>query len=119
MWRKLRSAAVMIAVILGLIAQGMGMPAVTAGVASAAQAECPTAHGKCSGCKCSGSGMAQHPGMQACQPPCVTPGTLPGPSAAAAPVVWTPHQFAASASGLPPGLNPAPDPFPPRSPALA
>jgi hypothetical protein len=114
MLRKLRSIAVVIAIALGLIAQGMGMPAMASGGANIAKSDCQLMQSKCLG-----SGMDQHLGMQICQSPCVAPAALPRPTFAAVPVVWTEPEFAASASGLPPGLNPTPDPFPPRFLILA
>ena len=114
MWRRVRSTAVVIAIALGLTAQGMGVPAMAAGAASAAKSECPLAHGTCPG-----PGMAGHVGMQPCQLSCLAPATLPGANAMAAPAAWIEHRFAVSAGGIPPGLNPAPDPLPPRLPLLA
>lgn len=111
MWRRLRSLAIAIAVTLGLILQGMGMPVMAASVA---KSECALAHANSSG----PSGN-NHIGMQLCQAPCIAPGALPRSSSVAVPFAWAAHQFAASASGIPPGLNPAPDPFPPKSLALA
>lgn len=111
MWRRVRSIAVVIAIALGLITQGTGALAMAS---SAANSECPLAHGKCPG-----SGMVGHVGMQPCQLPCLAPATLPSPNAMAVPVAWTGHRFALSAGGIPPGLNPAPDPFPPRPALLA
>ena len=111
MWRRVRTIAVVIAIGLGLISQVMGVPAIAS---SAAKSECPLAHGKCPG-----SGMAGHIGMQPCQPPCLAPATLPGANAMAAPAAWTEHRFALSAGGIPAGLNPAPDPLPPRPRLLA
>lgn len=103
-----------LAVTLGLIAQGFGMPAMASSATSAMTSDCAMAHGKCPM-----PGTAKHLGMQPCQPPCVAPGTLSAPNVMAVPVIWARHRFAARADSIPPGLNPAPDPFPPRSPALA
>lgn len=114
MLRKLRSIAVVIAIALGLIALGMGMPAMASGGANIANSGCLLTQSTCPG-----SGMDQHLGMQSCQLPCVAPAALPRPAFAAVPVVWTAPEFAPRASGLPPGLNPTPDPFPPRSTTLA
>jgi|GEM_PF-3412943 hypothetical protein len=111
MWRRLRSIAVVAAVILGLFAQVIAVPAMAASVV---KSECAMAHGKCPM-----PGTTKHLGMQPCQPPCVIPGMLLGPQVVAIPIVWARHLFATRAAGLPPGLNPAPDPYPPRSPALA
>lgn len=110
MWRRLRSIAVVAAVILGLLAQGIAVPAMASSVV---KSECAMAHGQCPV-----PGAPQHPGMQPCQPPCVIPGMLPGPSLTVVPIAWARHQFAVSAAATLPGLTPAPDPFPPRSPAI-
>lgn len=114
MLRNLRSAVVVLLITLGLIAQGMGTPAMAASGAGVAKDDCQLMQSQCPG-----SGMDQHLGMQTCQVPCIPPSVVPRPNVVAVPVVWTGHTYVARTSGVPPGQTPVPDPFPPRSVTLA
>jgi len=114
MLRGLRALTVIVVVALGLIAQGVGMPAVAACGPGTAQSECRSAPGVCPG-----SGMTHHPHVQRCAVPCITVPPLPELSLASLSLPWARQVYAAKADGLPPGLSLAPDPFPPRSRALA
>ena len=114
MLRGLRALAVIIVVALGLIAQGVGMPAMAASGPGTARSECQSAPSVCPS-----SGMTHHLHVQRCAVPCITVPALPGLSLAALSLPWTRQVYAAKAHGLPPGLSLAPDPFPPRSRALA
>lgn len=111
---RLHSLIVVITIALGLMALGLGMPAMAAPGANATTSDCRMMQSQCPG-----SGMDHHAGAQTCQLPCVAPVALPRPSLGAVPVIWTEHKFAATSGGLPPGLSPAPDPFPPRSVVIA
>lgn len=114
MLRGLRALAVIIVVALGLIAQGVGMPAMAASSSGTARSECQSTPGVCPG-----SGMTHHLHVQRCAVPCITVPPLPELSLAALSLPWARQVYAAKADGLPPGLSLAPDPFPPRSRALA
>ena len=114
MLRGLRALAVIIVVALGLIAQGVGMPAMAASGPGTARSECRSASGVCPG-----SGMTHHLHVQHCAFPCIAVPPLPGPGLAVLSLAWPGQVYAAKADGLPPGMSLAPDPFPPRSRALA
>ena len=114
MLRGLRALTMIVVVALGLIAQGVGMPAMAASGPGTARSECQSAPGVCPG-----SGMTHHLHVQRCAVPCITVPPLPGLSLAALSLPWARQVYAAKADGLPPGLSVAPEPFPPRSRALA
>ena len=114
MLRGLRALAVIIVITLGLIAQGVGMPAMAASGPGTARSECQSVSGVCPG-----SGMTHHLHVQRCSVPCFTVPALPGPSLAVLSLTWPGQVYAAKTDGLPPGLSLAPDPFPPKSRALA
>ncbi len=115
MWRKIHVVAVLVAVVLGLIGQGMVMPAMAAGAVSG---DCQVMNGTCLGT--TGSPHHAKPANLPCQPVCsATVVVLPRPSLMPLALRWSEQQFAPRLVGLPPGLSPVPDPFPPRSRALA
>ena len=110
MLRKARSLLVVVVVALGLVAQGVGMPAMSAPSAGISKSQCQLMQSICPG-----SGMDQHPGVQSCQLPCVAPAALPQPNVTVGSVEWVPLVYSMVTTGLPPGETVAPDPFPPRS----
>lgn len=114
MLRGLRAFAVIIVVALGLIAQGVGMPVMAASGPGTTRSDCRSASGVCPG-----SGKAHHLHVQHCAVPCIAIPLLPGPGLAMLSLTWPGQVYAAKAEGLPSGLSLAPDPFPPRSRALA
>ncbi len=115
MLRGLRALAVIIVVALGLIAQGVaGVPAMAASGLGTAGSECQSLSGVCPG-----SGMTHHLHVQRCSVACFAVPALPGPSLAVLSLTWPGQVYAVKTDGLPPGLSLAPDPFPPKSRALA
>ncbi|MDA8051708.1 MAG: hypothetical protein M0002_17190 [Rhodospirillales bacterium] len=114
MLNRFRLLAVAFVIALGLIAQGMSVPAMAASGPGAVQSRCHSLH-----LACPGSGMTHHIVIQHCQQPCIPGAVLPGPSLMAHAVSWSTERFAATRMGLSAGLNLAPDPLPPRSRTLA
>lgn len=114
MLKGFRLLIVVVAVALGLIAQGMLAPTMAANTPGAVQCECHSLH-----CTGSASGSDHHLGMQHCQIPCISGSILPSRSLAVTSLRWSAQMFPPGLSGLPPGRSLAPDPFPPRPRTLA
>lgn len=114
MLHGLRAVAVVIVIILGLVAQGVGMPAMAASSMTAEQGSCHLLSAKCAD-----MGGDRHAAVNACQPTCIVPATVPRRALDYVPVAWTKPGFPAVTEALPSGWGRAPDPFPPKSPRFA